>query len=91
MSEVKHFVVFYDVDKPQVRKNALVLKVDSLKFNNLMDEAVPEKNVELKFNDGAITNCIIVSRQNFWTSEYDMINGQVSNCFLICVVKKIKV
>lgn len=89
MSGAKHFAVFFDVDKPAIRKNALVLKVDENKFANLLDEAVPDKNVELKFTDGASSHYTIESRQTFWTNEFDILEGQTSNCFIICNVKKV--
>lgn len=90
MTEAKFYSVFYDVAMPQNRNNALVLKVNKEKFANLLDEAIPDKNVELKFNNGVVSNYIIESRQTFWTNEFDLMNGQESNCFIICVVKKIK-
>jgi len=52
MTDAKYYAVFFDVDKPAIRKNALVLKVDKNKFHNLLDEAVPGKTVELKFKGG---------------------------------------
>lgn len=90
MTEVKYYAVFFDVAKPAIRKNALVLKVDKNKFHNLIDEAMPGKTVELKFNDGLELKYEIDSRQNFWTDEYSMVEGQQSNCFIICNVKKVK-
>lgn len=90
MTEAKYYAVFFDVAQPAIRKNALVLKVDKNKFHNLLDEAVPGKTVELKFKDGEEKTFEVDSRQNFWTDEYSMIEGQQSNCFIICNVKKVK-
>ncbi len=90
MTESKYYAVFFNVDYPAIRKNALVLKIDKNKFDNLIDEAVPGKTVELKFKDGEEKKYEIESRQNFWTDEYSMIEGQQSNCFIICNVKKVK-
>lgn len=90
MTEAKFYSVFFDIAKPAIRKNALVLKIDKNKFENLLDEAVPGKSVELKFNDGEEKEYEIVHRQNFWTNEFSMVEGQQSNCFIICNVKKVK-
>jgi len=89
MSEAKYYAVFFDVAKPQIRKNALVLKVDKNKFANLLDECVPDKNVELRFDNGDVAHYVVESRQSFWTNEFDMLTGQDANCFITCVVKKI--
>lgn len=90
MSEPKFYVVFFDVEKPQIRRNALVLKVNKEKFANLLDEVIPDKSIELKFTDGEIANYTIKSIQTFWTNEFDMVHGQQSNCFITAVVKKLK-
>lgn len=90
MSEAKFYAVFFDVAKPQNRNNALVVKVEKKKFANLLNEAVPDKKVELKFNDGAVANYTIKSRQNFWTNDFNIVDGQDQKCFIICNVEKIK-
>ena len=90
MTEAKFYVVFFDVAKPAIRKNALVLKIDKNKFANLLDDAIPDKSVELCFNNGVIERYVIEDRQTFWTNEYSMTEGQESNCFIICNVKKAK-
>lgn len=89
MSDAKFYAVFFDVAKPAIRKNAIVKKIDQQQFTNLLDEAIPNKTVELLFSNGIVETYLIESRQTFWTDEYDMINGQQSGCFIICNVKKI--
>ena len=89
-TEPKFYAVFFDVAQPAIRKNALVLKVDKNKFHNLIDDAIPGKTVELKFKDGEEKKYEVESRQNFWTDEYSMSEGQQSNCFIIWNVKKAK-
>jgi hypothetical protein len=90
MSEAKFYAVFYDVEKPQTRKYAITLKINKEKFANLLDDAIPDKTVELKFNDGVVTNYEIKHRLTFWTNDFNIVDGQEQNCFIICIVKKLK-
>lgn len=88
MTEAKFYAVFFDVEKPATRQYQLLLKIDKNKFANLLDEAVPGKTVELKFKGSEEQAFEVQSRLNFWTDEYSMVEGQQSNCFIICNVKK---
>lgn len=86
MYDKAYIAVFFDVDLPALPNEARQIRLTKDKYINLMDNALPDKTVELVEKDKSIANYSIVSRRVFHLK-----NSVDNTMFLICDVKKAEV
>lgn len=82
MVEPMFYAVFFDVDKPQTVENSINKRIQQKEFNNLVDEAVPDKEVLLAI-DNVQHWYIITSRKTF-----QIWNTVDNHFFIVLEIKK---
>lgn len=54
MVDPMFYAIFFDVEKPQTAEFALNKRIEEKVYNNLIDEAIPQKEVQLIVDDAPV-------------------------------------